>query len=89
MDHSSSKCGFTASGLSNQTKSLALVNLKGNVIHCFQDLFVSNIKIFLQVLYVKKYLLVIIFHQLLPPVPSHPASSMLTCDSCRIRYNPA
>ena len=48
-------------------------------------LLVSNIKIFLQVLYVKKYLLVIIFHQLLPPVPSHPASSMLTCDSCRIR----
>ena len=89
MNNSSSEGRFTTSRLSNQTKSLSLINLKGNVINCFQDLFISNIKVFLQVLDIKKYLLFIIFHQSLPPVPSRQASSMLTCDSCRNRYNPA
>ena len=89
MDNSSSEGRFTTSRLSNQTKSLSFINLKGNVINCFQDLFISNIKVFLQVLDIKKYLLFIIFHQSLPPVPSRQASSMLTCDSCRNRYNPA
>ena len=61
MDNSSSEGRFTTSRLSNQTKSLSFINLKGNVINCFQDLFISNIKVFLQVLDIKKYLLFIIF----------------------------
>ena len=89
MDHSSSESRLTTTGLSNQTKSFSFINLKGNVIHGLQDLFISNIKVFLQVLDIKKYLLTIIFHQSLPPVPSRQASSMRTCDSCRNRYNPA